>query len=80
MGPVNMPCTDDRISQATAGGGDGAAVTHDGGEGGMRRAKWEDWCNHLAGVGGVCKVSMRVANSVLFVGGLICFAKVVGMT
>ena len=75
-----MPCTDGGISQATAGGRDGAAVTHDGGEGGMRGAKWEGWCDHLAGVGGVCKASMRVANSMLFVGSLIYFAKVVGVT
>ena len=32
MGPASVPCTDDRISQAMAGGGDGAAIAHDGGE------------------------------------------------
>ena len=77
---MSMPCADGRISWATAGGGEGVAVACDGGEGGVRGAKWEGWCNHSAGVGGACKASTRAVNSVLFVGGLICFAKVVGVT
>ena len=80
MGSASVPCADGRISQATAGGRDGAAIACDDGEGSMRGAKWEGWCDHSAGVGGVCKASTRAANSVLFVGSLICFTKVVGVT
>ena len=50
MGSKSMPCADGGISQATAGGGNAAAITHDGGEGSMRGQSGE--CNHSARVGG----------------------------
>ena len=40
MEPVSTLCANGRISQAMAGGRDGAAITHDGGEGSMRQVQW----------------------------------------
>ena len=55
-GASKCTCADGRISWATAGGRDGAAITCDGGEsgeGGVRGVKWGGcWHNCSARVGG----------------------------
>ena len=53
MGSTSTPCANGGISQATAGGGDGAVIAHDSGKGGMRRVMWRGcWCDCLTRVGG----------------------------
>ena len=53
MGLMSTPYTNGGISQATAGGGDGAIIACDGGKGGMKRVMWGGcWCDRLTRVGG----------------------------
>ena len=62
MGSPSAPCADGGISQATAGGGDGAVVARDGSEGGERRLKWGGrWRNRLVREWGVRWWWIRVA-------------------
>ena len=53
MGLASVPCADGGISWAMAGGGDEAAIAHDGGKGGMRKVMWGGcWCSCSAREGG----------------------------